>query len=93
MSTDTDLQGQSAPVGFIKIDGIKGEGWAEQHEGQIAVMSWGWGAEHTSNASSEAGARPKVTMADLKFTTVTSTASPQLMLSCASGRPDAKRLS
>src|SRR5215208_5795815 len=30
----------------LKIEGIKGEGTATKHEGEIEVLSWHWGVTH-----------------------------------------------
>ena len=88
MPPPTPQTGHSAPVGFIKFPAVKGESWSEEHEGQIPIVSFRMGTEHTSGAKSEGGKqRSKVTVSDLMFTAVASTASPQLFIRSTHNKP------
>jgi len=87
MGDPTPKRGLSAPVGFVKIDGVKGEATAQGHEGEIPVVSFELGAKHSAAPSkSESGAqKTKITAGDLKFVANTSSASPQLFIKHAYG--------
>jgi type VI secretion system secreted protein Hcp len=68
---------------FLKIDGIKGESTDDKHPAEILIESFSFGqAGDTSDTGQRTG---KVDMQDFHFVMGTSSASPQLMLKCASG--------
>lgn len=72
---------------FLKIDGIKGESRDAKHAGQIEIESFSWGLSNPGSAGvGGGGAAGKVSMQDFHFVTPVSTASPQLMLGCATGK-------
>jgi type VI secretion system secreted protein Hcp len=72
---------------FLKLDGIQGESQDKVHSGEIEIESFSWGATNpTTGASGGGGGTGKVSFQDLHFTMPTSTASPNLMLACATGR-------
>ena len=72
---------------FLKIDGISGESVDAKHKGAIDVEAWSWGETHpASPGAGSGGAAGKVQMQDLNFTAKFSTASPDLILACASGK-------
>jgi type VI secretion system secreted protein Hcp len=72
---------------FLKIDGISGESVDAKHKGAIDVESWSWGESHPAPPGvGSGGASGKVQMQDLNFTAKFSTASPDLILACASGK-------
>lgn len=87
MGDPSSRPGLSAPVGFIKMDGVRGEATAEGHVGEIPVLAFELGAKHSAAPSkSESGAqKTKVTAGDLKFLAHTSSASPQLFVKHAYG--------
>jgi type VI secretion system secreted protein Hcp len=72
---------------FLKLDGIKGESTADKHKDEIDIMSFSWGLTQAATAGFGGGAGAgKVQMQDFHFTSKVSKASPQLFLSCASGK-------
>lgn len=78
---------------FLDIDGIKGEATDATHKDQIQLQSWSWGESQTGSfASNAGGGAGKVAMQDFHFSMSTNKASPDLMLSCATGKHIAKAL-
>ena len=72
---------------FLKIDGISGESVDAKHKGEIDVEAWSWGETHpASPGAGGGGGAGKVQMQDLNFSAKFSTASPDLILACASGK-------
>jgi type VI secretion system secreted protein Hcp len=73
---------------FLKIEGIEGESTDEQHQGEIEILSFSWGASNSGTFSGGGGGGAgKVSFSDLTFTTRVNKATPKLMLACASGQP------
>ena len=70
---------------FLKIDGIQGESTDPKHKDEIMVLSWSW-SETQAMAAAPAGGTGKVSMQDFHFSKAVDTASPKLMLACASGQ-------
>lgn len=76
---------------FLKIDGVKGESSDDKHKGEIDITSFSWGCSNGgASASGGGGGAGKVSYQDLHFTTEVSSASPELMLGCATGKHYAK---
>ena len=72
---------------FLKFDGIKGESTDAKHKDEINIESWSWGETHASGGGRGGGAGAgKVQMQDFHFVMNMNTASPNLMLACASGK-------
>ena len=72
---------------FLRIDGVAGESLDAKHKGEIDVESWSWGeANPVPPGGGGGGAAGKVQVQDFNFTAKVSTASPNLMLACASGK-------
>jgi len=72
---------------FLKLDGIDGGSTDAKHRGEIDIESFSWGASNSGSASHGGGAGAgKVSMQDFSFTAPVSTASPRLLLACASGQ-------
>jgi type VI secretion system secreted protein Hcp len=72
---------------FLELDGIKGESADDKHKGTIEVNSFSWGATNSgSNASGGGGGTGKVKYHDLEIVKEVDSASPLLMLACASGQ-------
>lgn len=72
---------------FLEIDGIKGEATDAKHKDKIQLLSWSWGESQSGSfASNSGGGAGKVTMQDFNFTMQMNKASPELMLSCATGK-------
>jgi len=72
---------------FLKIDGIPGESTDAKHKGEIEVLSWSWGETNPGPASvGSGGGGGKVQMSDLTVGAHFSKASPQLLLTCATGK-------
>lgn len=71
---------------FLEIDGIKGESQDAKHKGKIDVQSWSWGESNSgSHSAGGGGGAGKVNMQDFHFTMHMSSATPNLLLACASG--------
>ena len=76
---------------FLNIDGIPGESTDAKHKNEIDLESWSWGeTQMGSSAAGGGGGAGKVSMQDFNFVMSTNKASPNLMLSCASGKHIAK---
>jgi type VI secretion system secreted protein Hcp len=72
---------------FLKLDGIKGESKDPTHPGEIEILSYSWGMSQTSVGTlGSGGGSGKVSVHDISVTKVTDSASPQLMVSCATGK-------
>jgi type VI secretion system secreted protein Hcp len=72
---------------FLKLDGIKGEATDSKHKGEIEVESWSWGETNTGTMSSGGGGGAgKVVMQDVHIVKRFDTASPVLIMSCATGK-------
>jgi type VI secretion system secreted protein Hcp len=69
---------------FLRLDGIAGESTDAKHKGEIDVLSWSWGESEAMPAGGAVTGRAH--LEDLHLTSVTSKASPRLMLACAAGR-------
>jgi len=84
--------GQAAHTGglqphiFLKIEGIKGEARAEKHNEEIELMSWSWGETQSVFPSDKSKGGGSVSMRDLQFSAVTSSASSQLLIHCAAAK-------
>jgi type VI secretion system secreted protein Hcp len=72
---------------FLKLDGIKGESTDDKHKDEIDVMSFSWGLTQSGTAAAGGGGGAgKVQFQDFHFTSKVNKASPNLMLSCATGQ-------
>ncbi len=71
---------------FLRIDGIQGESADAKHKGQIEVESFSWGETQTTAAAGGGGGAGRTVPDPLNVEAVTSKASPQLLLACASGQ-------
>jgi type VI secretion system secreted protein Hcp len=72
---------------FLKIDDVKGESKDSKHKDEVDVLSWSWGMSQsgTMHAGSGGGAG-KVNVQDLSLTKYVDKGSPNLMMSCCSGK-------
>jgi type VI secretion system secreted protein Hcp len=71
---------------FLKIDGIEGDSTDDAHPGEIDVLSWSWGATNTRPPGSGGGSGAgRASFQDFQFVARISKASPQLVMSCATG--------
>ena len=73
---------------FLKLDGISGDSFDKSHPGEIEVLGWEEGLTHPvsrGGAGGGAGAG-KATFQDFHFTARLSSATPKLLLACASGQ-------
>ena len=76
-----------AAQAFLRIDGIKGESTDAKHAGEIDVEAFSWGVTQSGSAGGGgAGGAGKASFSDFSFLTRSTTASPQLVLACASGK-------
>jgi type VI secretion system secreted protein Hcp len=72
---------------FLNIDGIPGESTDDKHKSEIDVLSWSWGETNAgTHSSGGGGGAGKVSMQDFNFTMRANTATPKLMLACATGQ-------
>ena len=73
---------------FMKIRDIQGESRDKDHKDEIEVLSWSWGLSNQVASPSPGGGAGagKVKFQDISFTHLVDKASPNLMLSCASGK-------
>jgi len=73
---------------FMKINGIQGESRDKGHKDEIEVLSWSWGLSNPVASLSPGGGAGvgKAKFQDISFTHLVDKASPNLMLSCASGK-------
>ena len=72
---------------FLEIDGIKGESADHKHKDTIEISSFSWGVTNSgSHGSGGGGGTGKSAYQDVHCTTGVSTASPNLMLACATGQ-------
>src|SRR5215831_3646607 len=72
---------------FAKIGDIKGEAKDDKHKGEIDVLSWSWGITQTGAGHVGGGlGAGKISVHDMAVTKYVDTASPDLMLACASGK-------
>jgi type VI secretion system secreted protein Hcp len=70
---------------LLQLNGIKGESQDKTYPGAMQLMSFSWGMSQTGAPSG--GGSGKVSVHDISITKVTDSSSPQLMLSCVSGKP------
>jgi type VI secretion system secreted protein Hcp len=71
---------------FLKVDGIAGESTDAAHKGEIDVDSWSWGVSNSATgAGGGGGGSGKASFEDFHFVSRISTASPPLLLACATG--------
>ena len=72
---------------FLKLDGIKGESQDASHKDEIHVESFSWGMSQTGTmATGGGGGAGKVSVHDISITKVVDKSTPELMLSCATGK-------
>ncbi len=73
---------------FMKIRDIQGESRDKDHKDEIEVLSWSWGLSNQVASPSPGGGAGagKTKFQDISFTHLVDKASPNLMLSCASGK-------
>jgi type VI secretion system secreted protein Hcp len=72
---------------FLKLDGIVGDSSDNQHKDEIEVLSFSWGLSNTGSVSGGGGAGAgRASLQDFHFVASFGKASPQLMLSCATGK-------
>jgi type VI secretion system secreted protein Hcp len=73
---------------FLKIDGIRGDSVDDRHAGEIDVLAWSWGVSQPKNAGPGRGGAGagKADTGALTITTGVGRATPELFLSCVSGR-------
>jgi type VI secretion system secreted protein Hcp len=72
---------------FLRIDGVQGESMDAKHKGEIDLEAWSWGEANTRTPQGGGGGGAgKVQMQDFHFVMRVNTASPKLLLACASGQ-------
>jgi type VI secretion system secreted protein Hcp len=73
---------------LLVIDGIKGESSDSKHKDAIEIESWSWGVSQPRAAAigGGGGGAGRVVFQDISFKARTSSASPQLFLTCATGQ-------
>ena len=82
------LRAHAAMDMFLNLGSdIPGESVDKVHANQIDILAWSWGASSSTSAIGGGGAGTgKVSMQDFSMTKWVDKASPQLLLSCASGK-------
>jgi type VI secretion system secreted protein Hcp len=72
---------------FLKLDGIKGESADHKHKDEIHIESFSWGMNQTgAHGTGGGGGAGKVSVHDISITKYVDKSSPDLMLSCCSGK-------
>jgi len=72
---------------FLKLDGIPGDSVDRDHKDEIEILSFSWGVQQTgTSGGGGGGGAGKAVFQDFHFASSFSKASPQLFLSCASGK-------
>lgn len=71
---------------FLKIYGIDGESLDKNHLGWIEIESFSWGVSNPHTVAGGGGGSGRASQSDFDFQALTSKASPNLMLACATGR-------
>lgn len=72
---------------FLKIDGIPGESTDAKFQKELVLESFSWGETNTAaHSAAGGGGAGRVSMQDFHFTAKVSSASPKLMLACATGQ-------
>ena len=72
---------------FAKLGDIKGESIDAKHKDEIEVLSFSWGVTNSAPAGAGGGSGAgKATFQDLSIVHRIDQASPQLLLSCATGK-------
>lgn len=71
---------------FLKIEGIAGESVDDKHKGEIEIESFSWGVSNTGTSTGSGGGAGRAQFEDLTLVAATSSASPQLFGSTATGR-------
>ena len=72
---------------FLKIAGISGEAQDDKHKEEIDVLAWSWGMAQSASAHvGGGGGAGKVNVHDLSLTKHIDKSSPDLYLSCCSGK-------
>lgn len=72
---------------FLKIDGIQGESQDAKHKNEIELVSFGWGVDVAGGGGEGGGGGAgRARFEPFHFTMLTNKASPQLFLSCVSGK-------
>ena len=72
---------------FLKLDDVKGESKESKHKDEVDVLSWSWGMSQTGTMhSGSGGGAGKVNVQDLSLTKYVDKGSPNLMMSCCSGK-------
>ena len=71
---------------FLKIDGIPGESQDDKHKDWIELASFSWGVDAASTGPGSGGGAGRARSRGFEFVMRVNKASPQLFLSCASGK-------
>ena len=70
----------------LKIDGVKGESKAKNHEGEIDVLAWNWGMSQSGSMHvGGGGGTGKVNIQDVSITKYIDKASTDLIRKCCNG--------
>ncbi|MGO8797949.1 MAG: Hcp family type VI secretion system effector [Roseiarcus sp.] len=73
---------------FLKLDGIEGESQDDRHKGEIHIKSYNLAAANSGSAGANLGSGiGKAQVQDLGFTKHVDKSSPNLFISCCSGKP------
>src|SRR5579872_334882 len=69
---------------FLKIGDIRGESQADEHKGEIDILSWAFGMSNTTNLKGP-GVHGRASVRDLRLTKYIDAASADLWLGCCLG--------
>ena len=71
---------------FLQLEGIVGESQKENHEGEIDLMSFSWGASNSSSVGTGTGVSTgKVSVSDFSVMKSTDKSSPVIFQKCCDG--------
>jgi type VI secretion system secreted protein Hcp len=71
---------------FLKVDGIDGESLDEKHKNEIHLNTYGFGAQNGGSGVASGGSSIG-RLRDLSFTKHVDKSSPNLFISCCTGKP------
>lgn len=77
------------PRHHLKIVEVLGDARTSNHQGEIELLSWGWGEVQSGSFGTESSSTSggNLAMRDFAFTARTGLASANLMLYCSCGKP------
>jgi type VI secretion system secreted protein Hcp len=71
---------------FLKLEGVDGEGTREGYKGQIALLSFNWGAHNPTSAVGSGAGAGRVQITNFAATKYTDKSSAKLFQACCAGK-------